>query len=199
MKKNDPAQGFNASYEVLHCVKNAGHNRICTNNKLVCDEKWSGVHCDIPICPNKCSEAEGRGKCHSGYGRCICTLGFVGDDCSIVQREHQVVVTQLFAPEKIASSLSHLATVLPRMGQSLIVDHRGSLWVFGGYSLSRGPLNDIQQFDTHNNSNIWQQVTVNVQPGRQPPPSRYFHAAAYVSNQREMYVYGGLNETTFFK
>ncbi|XP_045596655.2 multiple epidermal growth factor-like domains protein 8 [Procambarus clarkii] len=198
-EKNDPGQGFNASYQVLRCVKNAGHNRVCSNGKLVCDEKWRGVHCDIPVCPNKCSETEGRGKCDSGYGRCICTHGFVGEDCSIVQRDHQVVVTQLFAPEKIASSYSHLTTVLPRMGHSLIVDHRGSLWVFGGYSLSRGPLNDIQQFDTHNSSNVWQQVTVNVQPGRQPPPSRYFHAAAYVPNQREMYVYGGLNETTFLK
>ncbi|KAG7161272.1 Multiple epidermal growth factor-like domains protein 8-like [Homarus americanus] len=198
-EKNDPGQGFNASYEVLHCTKRKSHNHACVNNKPVCNDKWRGVHCDIPVCPNKCSEAEGRGKCDSSYGRCICTPGFVGEDCSIVQRDHQVVVTQLFAPDKIASSLSHLTTVLPRMGHSLIVDHRGSLWVFGGYSLSRGPLYDIQQFDTHNNSNVWQQVTVNVQPGRQPPPGRYFHAAAYVPNQREMYVYGGLNQTSFLK
>ena len=106
------------------------------------------------------------------------------------------MVTELFAPEKIAPSVSHLSNVLPRMGHSLVVDHRGGLWVFGGYSLSRGPLYDIQQFDTQNNS--WKQVTVNVQPGKQqPPPGRYFHAAAYVGSQREMYVYGGLNGTHF--
>ncbi|KAK7078722.1 Multiple epidermal growth factor-like domains protein 8 [Halocaridina rubra] len=198
-EKSDFSEGFNASYEVLQCRGDLGNNRACINNKPVCKDKdkWSGVNCDIPVCPNKCSEAEGRGSCSLLYGRCVCARGFVGEDCSIVRRDHQVVVRELFAPEKIGPSVSHLSTVLPRMGHTLVVDHRGSLWIFGGYSLSRGPLNDIQQFDTHNKSNMWVQLTLNVQPGRQPPPSRYFHAAAYVGSQREMYVYGGLNHTSF--
>ncbi|XP_068203463.1 multiple epidermal growth factor-like domains protein 8 [Palaemon carinicauda] len=196
-EKASLTQGFNATYEVLRCKENIGKDRICVSYKPVCKEKRVGVHCDIPICPNKCSEAEGRGTCSQTYGRCVCTPGFVGEDCSIVRRDHQVVVTELFSPEKIANSVVHLSTVLPRMGHSLVVDHRGALWIFGGYSLSRGPLNDIQKFDTHNSSNSWEQVTVNVQPGRQPPPSRYFHAAAYVYTQREMYIYGGLNDTSF--
>lgn len=95
-EKSDPGQGFNASYEVLQCHDNVGHNRICMNNKPVCNEKWRGVHCNIPVCPNKCSEAAGQGRCHTGYGRCICKPGFVGDDCSIEQRDHQVTIFNIF-------------------------------------------------------------------------------------------------------
>lgn len=46
--------------------------------------------------------------------------------------------------------------MLPRFGHSLVTDRRGALWLFGGYSLSHGPLNDIRLFDTKNNT--WMQV-----------------------------------------
>jgi hypothetical protein len=46
--------------------------------------------------------------------------------------------------------------MLPRFGHSLLTDRRGSLWLFGGYSLSHGALNDIRLFDTKNNT--WMQV-----------------------------------------
>lgn len=48
--------------------------------------------------------------------------------------------------------------MLPRFGHSLSADRRGALWMFGGYSLSHGPLNDIRLFDTKNTT--WMQVTV---------------------------------------
>ncbi|CAL4062050.1 unnamed protein product, partial [Meganyctiphanes norvegica] len=195
--KQQPQQGFNASYEILRCPDQVGENRICFNNRPTCKDGWRGKQCDIEICPNKCSEKEDRGHCDLKYGRCKCNSGFVGEDCGIILKPHHVVVTELFSPAKIGGSLSHLTTVLPRMGHSLVLDHHGSLWMFAGYSLSRGPLNDIQQFDTINNT--WKQVTVNVQPGSQPPPHRYFHAAAYVSSHREMFVYGGMNKKSFLK
>ncbi|KAG7158845.1 hypothetical protein Hamer_G027149 [Homarus americanus] len=138
----------------FYIVQRKSHNHACVNNKPVC-LAISGSSCDIPVCPNKCSEAEGRGKCDSSYGLHLYAW-ICGEDCSIVQRDHQVVVTQLFAPDKIASSLSHLTTVLPRMGHS-------SLWITAdhcGYLVAiRCPWSayDIQQFDTHNNS-VWQQV-----------------------------------------
>ncbi|KAK3860683.1 hypothetical protein Pcinc_033276 [Petrolisthes cinctipes] len=194
-QKGHPVQGFNASYQVIHCG-NLGEKHVCQDNKPVCKERWRGVHCELPVCPNKCSETQDRGRCHADYGQCVCKEGFVGEDCSIIQEDHQVVVTQLLVPEKMGSHSNYLSRVLPRMGHSLVVDHHGSLWVFAGYSLSHGPLNDIQQFNTRNTTSIWQQVTVTVQLQRhQLPPARYFHAAAW--HQREMYVYGGLNQTTF--
>ncbi|KAB7506886.1 Multiple epidermal growth factor-like domains protein 8, partial [Armadillidium nasatum] len=192
-----PGQGFTASYQVLRCPDNPGENRICASGKPVCSEGWRGAQCSTMVCPSKCLEGSGRGKCDIVYGRCVCNENYVGDDCSILRQDHLVVLQELFNPLKISSSLSHLQTVLPRFGHTLIVDHQGSLWVFGGYSLSRGPLNDIQQFDTRNRT--WVQVTVNVHPGAQPPSQRYFHASAYVTSNNEMYVYGGMNKTHFLK
>lgn len=59
--------------------------------------------------------------------------------------------------------------------------------------MSRGPLNDIREFETKNLT--WLQVTVHIQPGggeSSLPPERYFHAAEYVNSQRSIYVYGGM-------
>lgn len=95
-EKSDPEQGFNASYEVLQCVSNVGKNRVCINNKPVCKDRWSGVHCNVPICPSKCSEDEGKGTCDTVYGRCKCAEEFIGEDCSIVRRNHQVRVLLLY-------------------------------------------------------------------------------------------------------
>ncbi|KAF2348657.1 Laminin EGF domain, partial [Trinorchestia longiramus] len=102
-------------------------------------------------------------------------------------------VEELFEVHKVRSaSQQHLLTVLPRFGHSMLSDNRGVLWLFGGYSLSRGPLNDVVQFDSK--TNAWVEVTVTVQPGKQPPPHRYFHSAAYVPSKRSMFIYGGLSK-----
>lgn len=63
---------------------------------------------------------------------------------------------ELFNTERLSDSFEHLRKTLPRFGHSLVSDRRGSLWMFGGYSLSHGPLNDIRMFDTKNIS--WIQV-----------------------------------------
>jgi hypothetical protein len=71
----------------------------------------------------------------------------------------QVVVEELFEVHKVRStSQQHLQTVLPRFGHSMLSDHRGVLWLFGGYSLSRGPLNDVVQFDTKTSE--WVEVRI---------------------------------------
>lgn len=128
-------------------------------------------------------------------GRCLCQKGYAGADCSQARRRSSIVVTELIDPHKLTEGLEHLKTVLPRLGHSLAVDHRGSLWLFGGYSMSRGPLNDIREFETKNLT--WLQVTVHIQPGvgggeSSLPPERYLHAAEYVNSQRSLYVYGGM-------
>lgn len=63
--------------------------------------------------------------------------------------------------------------------------------MFGGYSLSHGPLNDIRLFDTKNLT--WMQVTVESTPDAKMPMGRYFHGADIVHTQT-IYVYGGLTK-----
>lgn len=93
------------------------------------------------------------------YRRCLCADGWGGPDCSVELFQHQLIFTELFNSALLSDSLDHLRKMLPRFGHSLLADHRSlgtSLWMFGGYSLSHGPLNDIRLFDTKNNT--WMQV-----------------------------------------
>lgn len=90
----------------------------------------------------------------------------------------------------LADNLEHLRKTLPRFGHSLASDRRGSLWMFGGYSLSHGPLNDIRLFDTRNST--WMQVTVDSTPDAKMPQGRYFHGADIIHSRQAIYVYGGL-------
>ncbi|KAG0725000.1 Multiple epidermal growth factor-like domains protein 8 [Chionoecetes opilio] len=109
--------------------------------------------------------------------------------------DRRVVVTQLLGAEQIWPGDPHLATVLQRLGHSLVVDQAGSLWVFGGLSLARGPLNDVQRFDPYNGTSIWQQVTVTLQPVVGPKLTPHLAAAA-AANPPALYLFGGFNGTS---
>lgn len=97
----------------------------------------------------------------------------------------------MFNTIKISASYEHLKKMIPRFGHSLVIDRRGSLWMFGGYSLSHGALNDLRLFDTKNKT--WVQVTVDSTKDISMPRERYFHAAEIVHSRSEIYVYGGIS------
>lgn len=67
-----------------------------------------------------------------------------------------MVFTELFNTQNLAPNYEHLRKTLPRFGHALVADHRRGLWMFGGFSLSHGPLNDIRLFDILNST--WMQV-----------------------------------------
>ncbi|XP_023314938.1 multiple epidermal growth factor-like domains protein 8 isoform X2 [Trichogramma pretiosum] len=183
-------EGFNASYLVLTC-DNCPANRECRAGNCLCRSGFVGIDCDIELCPKNCSSAKKQGECDKEYGHCVCTAGFGGRDCSIPIKEHQLVFTELFNSEYLTDKMDHLRKTLPRFGHSLVADRRGSLWMFGGYSLSRGPLNDIRLFDTKNST--WMPVTVESTSEFSMPQGRYFHAAEIVHSRQQIYVYGGLS------
>lgn len=104
----------------------------------------------------------------------------------------QLVFEELFNTMHLADNLEHLRKTLPRFGHSLSSDRRVSLWMFGGYSLSHGPLNDIRLFDTRNLT--WIQVTVESTPDAKMPQGRYFHGADVVASKQAIFVFGGLSK-----
>ncbi|XP_067001504.2 multiple epidermal growth factor-like domains protein 8 [Anabrus simplex] len=191
-KQGDLSEGFNSSYTVLTCPEKCTGNHVCRSGQCVCKEGLTGANCSFTMCHNNCSSDKKQGICDKAYGRCLCSSGFGGDDCSVQLYESQLVFTQLFDSTKLADSLEHLRKTLPRFGHSLVADRRGSLWMFGGFSLSHGPLNDVRLFDTKNNT--WMPVTIDSTRDTNMPQGRYFHAAEISHSRQEIYVYGGLTE-----
>ncbi|KAJ2953641.1 hypothetical protein O0L34_g1253 [Tuta absoluta] len=190
-KQGHPEQGFEGVYKVLACEDHCTWPRVCNkHNHCVCRESYGGPDCDVEICRNNCSMTNNAGSCDTSYGRCLCNEGFGGADCSIKLDKTQLVFTELFNSEYLTDGLDHLRKTLPRFGHSLVADRRG-LWMFGGYSLSHGPLNDIRFFDTKNNT--WMQVTVEATPDAKMPEGRYFHAAEIYHSKQNIYIYGGLS------
>ncbi|XP_055375614.1 multiple epidermal growth factor-like domains protein 8 isoform X2 [Condylostylus longicornis] len=177
-KGGDRNNGFKAIYKVMNC----DDNKICG-----CPTGWVGSKCEKEICPKNCTE---NGHCNHNYGICICNSGYGGTDCSTKIESSNLVVTELFNTIYLGDNFEHLRKTIPRFGHSLNADKRGSLWMFGGYSLSNGPLNDIRQFDTKNGT--WMQVTVESEPNDKMPQGRYFHASEISLSKQVIYVYGGL-------
>ncbi|XP_026667029.1 multiple epidermal growth factor-like domains protein 8 isoform X3 [Ceratina calcarata] len=189
-KQLDEVEGFKGSYLIMTC-NNCPANRECRNGNCLCKIGFVGINCDIEICPNNCTSVKKQGICDKGYGRCVCAAGYGGRDCSIKISENQLIFTELFNSEYLADHLDHLRKTLPRFGHTLVADRRGSLWMFGGYSLSHGPLNDIRLFDTKNNT--WMPITVESTSEASMPQGRYFHATEIVHSRQQIYVYGGLS------
>lgn len=189
-KQSQTDQGFEGVYNVLACDGHCTWPRICKNRHCVCRDGFGGYDCSIEICRNNCSIHLNGGACDTSYGRCLCNEGYGGDDCSLKLDKSQLVFTELFNSDFLSDGLDHLRKTLPRFGHSLVADRRG-LWMFGGYSLSHGPLNDIRFYDTKNNT--WMQVNVDATPDPKMPEGRYFHAAEIYHSKQNIYIYGGLS------
>ncbi|XP_018320718.1 multiple epidermal growth factor-like domains protein 8 isoform X2 [Agrilus planipennis] len=192
-KQGHHREGFNAAYRILTC-ENCTEPRKCEKGQCVCDENFVGPNCEDPLCPNNCSYTLGQGQCDKAYGRCICSPGWRGPSCMTKLTGKELVFTELFNTAHLTDHLEHLRKTLPRFGHTLSSDRRGSLWMFGGYSLSHGPLNDIRLFDIRNST--WMQVTIDTTPDAKMPEGRFFHAADVVHSRQSIFVYGGLTKSS---
>lgn len=188
--------GFNALYSVKNCVAGSClHPHICdAQQRCVCPAGYVGARCEIEICPSNCHAKRGQGYCDTEYGRCICSnASYAGADCGTLVQGNHLVLTELFNTQLLTESLEHLRKTIPRFGHSVNADRRGSIWMFGGYSPSNGPLNDFRQFDTKNGT--WLQVTVESStPEDRMPLGRYFHAGEIYVKKQIIYIYGGIGD-----
>ncbi|ODM98691.1 Multiple epidermal growth factor-like domains protein 8 [Orchesella cincta] len=86
-------------------------------------------------------------------------------------------------------------SVLRRFGHSLHLESK-NMWIFGGYSLSHGPLNDIRHYDR--DSGMWVPLTITVTQGEEAvPPARYFHGGTLTPPSSIM-IHGGISSNITF-
>uniref|UniRef100_A0A6P7FBW0 Multiple epidermal growth factor-like domains protein 8 n=1 Tax=Diabrotica virgifera virgifera TaxID=50390 RepID=A0A6P7FBW0_DIAVI len=189
-KQGEPGESFSAFYKVISC-DDCRPPRECRNGQCVCQDGYVGFDCEQSICLDNCNHDKGQGSCDKSYGRCLCSAGWTGPSCGIKKTKTQLTFTELFNTVKLSESLEHFRKTLPRFGHSLVSDRRGALWMFGGLSLSHGPLNDVRLFDTKNLT--WMQVTIESTPDAKMPMGRYFHGAD-IGHTQTIYVYGGLSK-----
>ncbi|XP_017559477.1 multiple epidermal growth factor-like domains protein 8 isoform X2 [Pygocentrus nattereri] len=179
-------QGFNASFWVRRCAEGGSgedgegspecqgmaqcHDGICQ-----CPSGYGGPLCDRLICPGDCGEKEGRGICNTTLGLCICTVGWAGSDCSSISDPNSLVWETLLDTQLTANP-SH--RFLHRMGHSLVPGPQGTLWMYGGLSLTEGILGNVYRYFVVEHR--WtQMLTSSVEEGSTPMP-RYHHASAVV-------------------
>ena len=86
-------------------------------------------------------------------------------------------------------------SVFSRFGHSLHADEK-NIWIFGGYSLSHGALNDVRQFSR--DIGKWIPLTILVVNSNEDsvPAARYFHAGALVMDH--IVIHGGLAQNMSF-
>lgn len=123
-------------------------------------------------------------------GQCVCSNGFGGPACDIVLSDRVGVYSTVYDPWRV-DGYKAFNSSLSRMGHTLVSCGGRALYMFGGYSLSHGILNDIWEYNL--DTQRWTQLI--PQTEEQPAP-RYFHAAVCVPTTRAMYVFGGLIERT---
>jgi multipile epidermal growth factor-like domains protein 8 len=183
--RNAKNEGFNGIVSIFSCQLGTCRSPFTCDktSNCVCPNGTRGLNCEIEICRENCT----NGVCDTKSNKCICNETFGGEDCSLPIKPTSIVAQELFSTLTVTKNLNHLKKTLPRFGHTVNADRRGYLWIFGGYSISNGALNDIRQFDTKNHT--WMQVTVDGSDTKMPT-GRYFHAAEITKHS--IYVYGGI-------
>lgn len=161
--------GFNGSYEVNNCGDSCSFlpNRVCKGQKCVCDADYTGDNCQDFICADRCVFHKNNQTC-----QCETTLGPVGI----------LPWSSIFWPkgglqEQVSRS---------RYGHTLVYCGSDSLYMFGGYSLRHGLLNDMWKYNM--TTSMW---TVIVAVTTTEPKGRYYHTAVCLPYLQNIYVFGG--------
>ncbi|XP_010892421.2 multiple epidermal growth factor-like domains protein 8 [Esox lucius] len=204
-------QGFNASFWVRRCSQGseAGEDGSpvcqagaqCSKGLCQCPQGYGGPYCDRHVCPEDCGLAEGRGSCNISLGVCVCADGWGGSDCSTPLDSGSIVWETLLDTQLTASQAHRF---LHRMGHSLVSGPQGTLWMYGGLSLSDGILKDVYRYSV--SERRWTQMLTSPGEEGSTPSPRYYHSSALLASHDPlsgvqgtthnlMLVVGGVTQT----
>ncbi|KAG8143499.1 hypothetical protein E2320_000711 [Naja naja] len=181
------ASGFNATYLVHRCRPSCHVNQECQQGHCVCKPGYTGPSCKFQICPGNCSAHAGQGLCNRRLGLCICSHRFAGADCTIPLEADKIIWETLIDTQLTADTASRF---LHRLGHTMVEGPDSTLWMFGGMSLREGMLGNVYRYSIAERR--WTQMLAGTEDRGPGPNPRYFHAAAYISPGKAMYVLGGL-------
>ncbi|XP_039208131.1 multiple epidermal growth factor-like domains protein 8 [Crotalus tigris] len=181
------ASGFNATYTVHRCRPSCHINQECQEGRCVCKPGYTGPSCKFQVCPGNCSALTGQGLCNRRLGLCICSDGFAGADCTIPLQADKIIWETLIDTQLTADTASRF---LHRLGHTMVEGPDSTLWMFGGMSLREGMLGNVYRYSIAERR--WTQMLAGTEDRGPGPNPRYFHAAAYISSGKAMYVLGGL-------
>ncbi|XP_072704321.1 multiple epidermal growth factor-like domains protein 8 [Ciconia boyciana] len=178
--------GFNASVGVQSCRPACPGGQECRGGRCAC-RGARGPGCRQRLCPGDCGAHAGHGACNATLGLCVCSEGFAGPDCSVPLGPGSIVWETLVDGHLASDTASRF---LHRLGHSLVEGPEGTLWMFGGLSLSQGLLGNVYRYSIPERR--WTQMLAGAEDGGPGPSPRYFHAAAPLPARRAMLVLGGL-------
>ncbi|KAI1886275.1 hypothetical protein AGOR_G00212320 [Albula goreensis] len=178
-------QGFNASFWVRRCQEGAAESEgeacqgraECLEGLCQCPEGFGGPHCDRPLCPGECGAKEGHGSCDLALGVCVCSEGWAGSDCSSAAGSGSLV-WQTLLDTQLTVNQAH--RFLHRLGHSLVSGPQGTLWMYGGLSLSEGILGNVYRYSV--SERRWTQMLTSSVDEASAPTPRYHHASALLTN-----------------
>ncbi|KAK3739855.1 hypothetical protein QZH41_009102, partial [Actinostola sp. cb2023] len=171
---NNVHSGFKIKYSILRdCSTLCSYHGNCNAvGKCICSPGWTGPTCNTSICPYSCI----YGICNVVTSQCDCEAGFAGPSCNTSSKygswNKHIALNQDVAQGRAAH------------GVGVIGDW---LWVYGGYSLTDKPFNNLVRYSF--SRNIWE-IVVSSSNSSDEPSSRYGHSLVVYNNS--LIIFGGI-------
>ncbi|XP_078359033.1 attractin-like protein 1 isoform X2 [Oculina patagonica] len=170
---------FNITYSFeKECSINCGSHGLCTKQSgqmCECDGGWTSSNCSKPTCHVVCDD----NSCDTETRKCNCTNGFTGESCNISDKRSYWSSLVANNQDLLGGVASHAMAVIGNY-----------LWMFGGLSLSKGPLDTLARYSIK--ENMWEIIQASSKK-HQGPSARYGHSLVAFDNA--LILFGGTCET----
>lgn len=177
-KSNGGDCWFNITYSFeKECSIECGSHGFCTEQSgqmCECDVGWTSSNCSIPTCSVECD----NNSCDAKTRKCNCTNGYTGETCQISDKRS-------FWSSPVANNQD----ILDGVASHAMVVIGNYLWLYGGLSLSKGPVDTLARYNIKENT--WEVIQASSEK-YQGPSARYGHSLIAYDNC--LILFGGTCE-----
>ncbi|XP_058961853.2 attractin-like protein 1 isoform X2 [Pocillopora verrucosa] len=153
------------------CPIECGRHGLCSKGICNCSAGWTSRNCSLPTCPVVCN----NGSCDAKTRKCNCASGYSGESCNITDNRN-------FWSSPVANNQDALDGVSSH-AMAVVGNY---IWVFGGFSLSKGPLDVLARYNIRENR--WEIIQASTEK-HQRPSARYGHSLVAYDNH--LILFGG--------